>query len=140
MSIPFPSEAWANAFGDAVNQNEDYQKHGKPWTFGDVAMIVRAEPEAGVPEEAGMVLDVHEGRCRGVQYLIGEGKAEAAFEIIAPYATWKEVIEGRLDPIAAMMQGKLDLRKGHLPTMIRFVESSRALVKSAAIVPTEFPS
>lgn len=140
MSIPFPSEEWANAFGEAVNQNEDYQKHGKPWTFGDVAMIVRAEPEAGVPEEAGMVLDVHEGRCRGVQYLVGEGKAKAAFEIIAPYATWKEVIEGKLDPIAAMMQGKLDLRTGHLPTMIRFVESSRALVKSAAAVPTEFPS
>jgi len=112
MTLPFPSEAWAKAFADAINQNEAYRTHGKPWTFGDVAMIVYKEPAAGIPEEAGMVLDVHEGQCRGVQYVVGEGQAHAAFEIIAPYAVWKEVIEGRLDPIAAMMQGKLDLRKG----------------------------
>lgn len=140
MTLPFPSDAWAQAFGKAINENEAYRTHGKPWTFGDVAMIVHREPEAGIAEEAGMVLDVHEGQCRGVQYVVGEGAAHAAFEIIAPYAVWREVIEGKLDPIAAMMQGKLDLRKGHLPTMIRFVESSRALVSSAAAVATQFPS
>ena len=86
MTLPFPSEAWAKAFADAINQNEAYRTHGKPWTFGDVAMIVYKEPAAGIPEEAGMVLDVHEGQCRGVQYVIGEGQAHAAFEIIAPYA------------------------------------------------------
>jgi hypothetical protein len=36
------------------------------------------------------------------------------------------------------MEGKLKLTKGHLPTMIRFVESSRQLVMSASRVPTEF--
>src|SRR5690606_40755481 len=78
MTLPFPSDAWAQAFGDAINQNEAYRTHGKPWTFGDVAMIVHAEPEAGIAEEAGMVLDVHEGQCRGVQYVVGEGQAHAA--------------------------------------------------------------
>ena len=50
----------------------------------------------------------------------------------------REVIEGRLDPIKGMMEGKLKLTRGHLPTMIRFVEASRQLVVSAAHVPTRF--
>ncbi|MGB5192532.1 MAG: hypothetical protein WBN70_06095 [Polyangiales bacterium] len=50
----------------------------------------------------------------------------------------REVIEGRLDPIEGMMEGKLKLARGHLPTMIRFVEPSRLVVASAAKVPTVF--
>jgi hypothetical protein len=36
------------------------------------------------------------------------------------------------------MQGKLKLTKGHLPTMIRYVESSKQLLSSAQSVATEF--
>jgi putative sterol carrier protein len=43
-----------------------------------------------------------------------------------------------LDPIKALMQGKLKLTKGHLPTMIRYVESSKQLLSSAQAVQTEF--
>ena len=38
----------------------------------------------------------------------------------------------------ASVGDKLKLTKGHLPTMIRFVHSSRALVTSAKDVPTEY--
>jgi putative sterol carrier protein len=48
------------------------------------------------------------------------------------------VIEGKLDPMKAMMEGKLKLSRGDLPTIIRFVEPSRALVASARKVPTWF--
>jgi hypothetical protein len=37
-----------------------------------------------------------------------------------------------------MMEGKLKLARGHLPTIIRYVESSRQLVASASKVPTDF--
>ena len=60
------------------------------------------------------------------------------FVIVAPYERWKKVIDGELDPIKAMMEGKLKMTKGHLPTMLRFVLSSRALVTSATDVATEY--
>ena len=41
-------------------------------------------------------------------------------------------------PIKALMQGKLKLTKGHLPTMIRYVESSKQLLSSAQSVQSEF--
>jgi len=139
MAHEFPSAEWTAAFKDAINANEVYREYGKPWTFGSVAMVVTADPSLGLDDDYGIFLDVHEGVCREATYLQGIAPLnEAAFVIVAPYARWKDVIEGRLDPIKGMMEGKLKLTKGHLPTMIRFVESSRALVTSAAKVPTLF--
>jgi putative sterol carrier protein len=135
---PFPSQGWADAFKDAVNANETYRKHGKPWTFGKVAMAVKAEPGKGIPEDAGFILDVHEGQCRGIEYREGmDAMNEAPFVIVADYQRWLTVIGGEVDPIKAMMEGKLKLVKGALPTMLRFVESSRALVNSATEVATD---
>ena len=139
MSYRFPSPEWTVAFKDAVNANAAYREAGKPWTYGPVALVIRAQADLGIPQDTGMLLDVHEGRCRGTQYVEGlEGVAAAEFIIIAEYAAWKSVLQGEVDPIRAMMEGQLDLRKGHLPTMIRFVEASRQLVASALQVPTEF--
>ena len=139
MAHEFPSEAWTDAFKDAVNSNEVYRKHGKPWTFGAVAMVISKDPALGLDDDTGMILDVHEGTCRGTQYVKGmDAVQDAPFIIVAPYSRWKQVINAELDPIKAMMEGKLKMTKGHLPTMLRFVESSRALVVSASLVPTQF--
>jgi len=141
MSHIFPSDAWTAAFKDAVNANEAYRKHGAPWTFGSVAMVISPEPALGLETEITMLLDVHQGECREAQNLEGADaitNADPAFVIVATYARWKLVIDGELDPIKGMMEGKLKLTKGHLPTMIRFVHSSRALVTSAKVVPTQY--
>ncbi|HJL01894.1 MAG TPA: SCP2 sterol-binding domain-containing protein [Polyangiaceae bacterium LLY-WYZ-15_(1-7)] len=139
MAHEFPSQEWTDAFKDAVNANEDYRTHGKPWTFGAVAMVCEKDPSLGLDDDMAMYFDVHEGECRGATLSKGRASVEhAPFVIVAPYARWKEVINGEVDPIKAMMEGKLKMTKGHLPTMLRFVESSRALVVSATKVPTSF--
>lgn len=135
----FPSEAWTAAYRNAINQNRAYREAGTAWTFGSVALVVVPDPAEAALKPAGMVLDVHQGQCRTARYVEGdENPKDAEFVIVAPYARWKDVIEGRLDPIKGMMDGKLRLTRGHLPTIIRFVESARQLVASASRVPTEF--
>jgi len=139
MGYKFPSVEWTAAFKDAVNANPVYREFGKPWTFGAVAMVVTADPSIGLDDDYGILMDVDQGVCRAASFTKGMASVKSApFIIVAPYARWKDVIEGRLDPIKGMMEGKLKLTQGHLPTMIRFVESSRALVTSAAKVPTDF--
>jgi putative sterol carrier protein len=135
----FPSEEWTQAYKNAVNHNPAYRKAGKPWTFGSVALIVQCDLSLGLRHDTCVILDVHEGECRGARFIEGiVGTEEAAFVIVGSYQRWKDVIEGKLDPIKGMMEGKLKLTKGHLPTLIRFVEPSRQLVASACRVPTEF--
>lgn len=135
----FPSVEWTEALRIALNNSRDYREAGKPWTFGAVAMIVQSDPESGLEHDAGIVLHVHGGECQGARFVEGDSDpADAEFVIVGSYARWKDVIQGKLDPIKGMMEGKLKLARGHLPTIIRFVEPSRLVVASASKVPTLF--
>jgi putative sterol carrier protein len=138
MTFIFPSDEWASAYKDALNGSAAYKAAGKDWTHGVVAMVVKADPALGIPEDTAMWLDVDRGECRDCK-LIPAAKAEAAgFVIVADYARWKSVIKKELDPIKGMMQGKLKLTKGHMPTIVKYVQSSRELVETTSKVPTKF--
>ena len=134
----FPSPEWADAYKDAINTNERYKDAGKDWTHGVVAMVVKADPSIGLPEDLGLWLDVHQGACRDCR-LVPAAEAETApFVIVADYARWKQVIRREIDPIKAMMQNRLKLTKGHMPTIVKYVNSSRELVESTSKVDTKF--
>ena len=139
MAYTFPSEEWTVAFREAVNANDAYRKAAHDWTHGAVAMVISADPSIGLDDDTGMILHVHQGECRSTQFVHGMAAVEGTpFVIVGPYSRWREVIAGTLDPIKGMMEGKLKLKAGHLPTLIRTVESARQLVSSAAKVPSEF--
>jgi len=138
MPFDFPSLEWASAYKDAINANEAYKTAGKDWTFGVVAMIVKADPALRIAEDTALWLDVHQGACRECKLISGADAQAAAFVIVADYARWKQVIHKELDPIKGMMQGKLKLTKGHMPTIVKFVHASRELVESTSRVPTKF--
>jgi putative sterol carrier protein len=130
--IAFPSAEWCAAYRDAINANEGYKLAGKDWTHGPVAMVVTAQPGIGIAEDMAMWLDVERG-------LVSRSQADnAAFVIVASYARWKEVIRKELDPTKGMMQNKLKLTKGHMPTMVKFVTASKELVQATSLVPTRF--
>ena len=139
MSDLFPSEAWASAYQDAINQNPEYARAGKDWTHGKVALVVRADPSIDIEQDMAVLLDVNAGSCNAATYMAGEqARASAAFAVEGPYDNWKQLIVENLDPIKALMQGRFKLTKGHLPTLIRYVESSKQLLSSAQNVPTQF--
>jgi putative sterol carrier protein len=141
MSSPnlrFPSAEWCVAYKDAINANASFKAAHREWTHGAVAMIVSAEPAIGIAEDVSMWLDVDQGTCRDC-HLVSRAEAEKApFVLVATYARWKEVIRKLLDPTKGMMQNKLKLTKGHMPTMVKFVTASKELVESTSRVPTQF--
>lgn len=138
MLLEFPSAPWCDAYKEAINQNAAYKEAGKGWIHGAVAMTVKADPAVGIAEDMTMWLDVHEGVCRACRLVSRDEAEKAPFVIVATYPMWKEVIRKSLDPTKAMMQGRLKLVKGHLPTMVKYVNASKELVESTAKVPTKF--
>jgi putative sterol carrier protein len=87
-----------------------------------------------------MVLDLHAGSCREAS-MVGAEQAETAdFVIVAEYERWKEVLSGAVDPTKAMMQNKLKLERGHLPTIVKYVLASKELVRSATTIDTDYPA
>ena len=48
------------------------------------------------------------------------------------------MIRRELDPTKGMMQNKLKLTRGHMPTMVKFVTSNKELVEATTRIPTQF--
>jgi putative sterol carrier protein len=138
VRLRFPSAEWCTAYGEAINANPDYRVAGREWTHGAVAMVVSADPSIGLPEDVSMWLDLNQGECRGCRLVSREEAEKAGFVIVATYARWKEVVRGELDPTKGMMQNRLKLTKGHMPTMVKFVTASKQLVASTSRVATQF--
>ncbi|NOZ01572.1 MAG: Fis family transcriptional regulator [Deltaproteobacteria bacterium] len=134
----FPSEEWVAKYKEAINTNPAYKVGGASWNKGVVALICQANPGVGIDEDVGIWLDLHQGVCREARLCTADEASKAPFVISGPYQRWKQVIMKELDPIQGMLQGKLRL-KGDLPTIVRYVEASKALVESAGLVETDFP-
>lgn len=135
----FPSKAWASAYQDVLNASAAYAEAGRDWTHGAVAMVVKADEALELPQNMAILLDVDSGKCRAAEYMPASEVGERAnFVIEGLYDRWESLIREGGDPIKALMQGKLKMTKGHLPTIIRYVASSKALLACAQEVPASF--
>ncbi|HEV8648445.1 MAG TPA: SCP2 sterol-binding domain-containing protein [Actinomycetes bacterium] len=132
----FPSAEWLARYREVINGSEEYRAAAATWE-GDVAFVLEAEPDRGVPDDLVAWLDLWHGDCRGARMITDAEGEKAAYAITAPYSLWREVLAGALDPVKGMMQGKLKLR-GDLPTIVRHVRAANELVRLATLVPTEF--
>lgn len=133
----FPSEAWLEEYVDRINHSSEYREASAGWD-GDIAYVFEAEPGSGVGEEVWAWLELTDGACPRSRYGISPEEGERAkFLIRAPYSRWKQIIRKEIDPVKAMMQGKLEL-KGDLTAILRYVRAANELVNLAASVPTQF--
>jgi putative sterol carrier protein len=133
----FLSQEWFDVVAERINASDEYREAAKDWE-GDIAFLVEAEPDKNVPDDVWARLDLWHGACRGGGPIAQAEGAGSAYVLAAPYTRWKDVVLGDLDPIRAMMQGKLRVR-GDLPTIVRQVRAANELVRLIGEVPTEFP-
>jgi putative sterol carrier protein len=136
MAFVFPSKEWVEKYAEAINANPEYRTGAADWTYGVVALVVKALPPK-LPEDFGIWLDLDRGVCREARAVTVDEAAKAPFCITGEYDRWKQVIHKELEPIKGMMQGKLKL-KGDLPTIVRAVKAAQELVNSATTVDTQF--
>ena len=114
-----------------------YKQAAASWTFGPVALLTKADPAIGLPDDIGLWLDIERGNCSDVRVVPKAEAEKAPFCISGEYARWKSVLKKELDPIKAMMQKKLEL-KGQMTTIVKYVNASKELVECATRVPTTF--
>jgi putative sterol carrier protein len=136
MTFKFPSDEWIKAMEEAVNNSEAYRKSATKWE-GDFFFVV--EPGPGLPEPSVLYIDLWHGEARSSCEVGDESEKDPEFVIRAPVATWRRVIERKLDPIQGMITGQLKL-SGTMSKIMRFPKAASELVNCATKVPTEFPS
>jgi putative sterol carrier protein len=136
MAFKFPSDEWIRALAEEVNKSESYRKAAAKWE-GDIYFLI--EPGPGVPEPVYLYIDLWHGEARSACGVADESEKDPEFVIRATLATWRRVIEKKLDPIQAMITGQLKVQ-GTMSKIMRMPKAAAELVNCATKVPTEFPS
>jgi putative sterol carrier protein len=133
MAIKFPSDEWIKELARQLNASESYEKSAKDWE-GDFVFVI--EPDEHHPA-AYLFLGLYHGKSTDAALLSSETERPAEFIIRATFDNWRRVIEGKLDPIQAMMTRKLKLQ-GDMKKVMRYPKAAKEIVSCCALVPTDF--
>ena len=134
MALQFPSDEWIKALSDQLNTSESYEKSAKDWE-GDFVFVI--EPDDAYDTTSYLFLGLFHGKSPDATMLASEDERQTEFVIHAPFGTWRQVVEGKLDPIQAMMTRKLKL-EGNMMKIMRYPKAAKEIVDCCALVPTDF--
>ncbi len=136
MAYEIFTEGWAKACQEAINRNGVYKIAARDWVWPLVLVMERGE---GLPEARAVYLDLYRGVCRGTRIATPAERRTAPYVICATPENWQRVLRGQLDPILALLRGKLKLERGNLVKLARYGNAAKQLVLSAAQVESTFP-
>ena len=125
------TQEWAEDWCAALNRSTAYREAASSWE-GVVALVMTADPEAGVPEPR--------GSCRGARMAQEVDLAAARYVIEASPAGWEGLLSGTTAPLMALMTGRLRLARGNFAALLPFADAARELVATAGQVPCRFPA
>lgn len=125
------SDEWIDRWRAEVTRTNASVGGGDPWSLllrfrADASGFLSRDREVQVQLEGARVVDLSSGRRAD----------EPEFVITAPAATWKEIFDGKRDPVTAIMFGHLALEKGSVARLAPHVNTARRLLDAAKCVPT----
>jgi putative sterol carrier protein len=132
------SEEWSEACCRQLNERGRYRDLGRGWR-SPVALLMRRDPRLGIERDRAVYLDLAEGRCNTARVASETDLERADYVLAADAAQWRRMLEGALDPITAVMFGKLKLERGSMASLIPHAPVARELIEAAREVEARFP-
>jgi putative sterol carrier protein len=139
MALEVFTGAWALACCRRIDAQEGFRAAGAGWADA-VVLVMNADAARGVPEDRAIWLDLHRGTCRGTRAATPHDLDAAPFVLAAAPAAWEQILAGRLDPVTALMTGRMRLTRGGLLALAKHAGAARELVRAAGEVPAVFPT
>jgi len=139
MAAEVFSEAWAQAWGEQMRCSSAYRGAAAKWE-GAVVLVMEADAGLGVPVERAVCADLWHGDCRRSGEASPAERAQAAVVLVAGARTWRDVLEGRTDPVVGLMSGALRLERGSIAALFPFTSAAREMVAAARQVEASFPA
>lgn len=136
MNTPPFTQIWADAFRDAVNRDVTYRHAGLGWS-STLALVLDDGAPVGLVGPVALELSLDRGLCNTAR-IISPDACNSQFVLHADYDTWKDVMAGAEEPMAAVLRGQVRLT-GHVGTLMMHARAITALVRCAQSVPTQYP-
>jgi len=126
----FPSKEWAEAYCEELNRSESYARSAKGWVW-PILFVVKNGGKKG------FILKLNNGKCEGVEWYDDASQADAPYVLEATLQDWLDIIQGKVNPLSAIMRRKLVLAKGSYSTIMRYPIAALEMVKAAQRVPID---
>jgi len=123
MEYRFPSREWAEEYCRRLDSSERYRNSGRGWRYPILFKIGSSGP--------GFILKLNNGRCLGVEWYDDATSVDAPVIIEADLDDWIDVINGRVNPLIAIMRRKLRVTKGSISTILRYSIAALEMVSVA---------
>jgi hypothetical protein len=137
--VTFASEPWVKAVVESVNRHVDLPR-ALAGLGGDLAAVVERD---GIRFPRGVAVWGRQEGGRIAEWRVLEDEddvleLEPAYVVRAPYSMWKQILEGRVDPVKAALSGRVRV-KGDLDGLVRRAAYRYILDQALRSVPIEFP-
>jgi putative sterol carrier protein len=133
------TEDWARACCEALNRSEAYRASAAAWE-GSIVLAMSPDEAQGIAAERAVFINAHRGECRGAHMASEDDVATAAYVLRADPSTWKRLLAMEIEPVGAVLQGRLRLVHGGLFVLARFAQAAHDMVAAAAEVGGTFPA
>ena len=122
------SDTWARACQIEINASREYREAAATW---EDAVAFAMDQPGGL---RAVFVDLWHGECREARSALPGDLDRAPYVIRGDEETWHAVLEGRLEPLQALVMGTLKLEKGNLGALAFHIRSARELVACASRV------
>lgn len=126
------SEEWAQTLAGKINSSKDFFSAAQELTWSVVLSITEDSPEKSI------FINFENGKCKSVVAASPADLESTEFIISASKNSWEKLLTGKLDPMMAMMTKKLELKKGNIGGLMKYIDTAKELFKSAKQITTEF--
>jgi putative sterol carrier protein len=133
MPAVFPSPEWLSSLEAKLNSDEKYAHVARKWE-GDLYFVV--QPEGNLKEQVVYYIDLWHGKCRGTEVVNDPAAHTPSFTLRAGYRNFSAILQGKLDPMQAMLTRKLDVKGSmtymmrNVPTVLDFVRCAREVTST----------
>ena len=134
MPVEAFSQAWAEAWADALNRSEAYRTAAAEWE-GAVALVMS---DGAAESRRAVLLDLWHGECRWARTADSEDLAEAVYVFEGDSVAWRQILGAGSSPVMALMNGRIKLSKGELGKLLPYAAAAKQLLELAGRVPTCF--
>ena len=118
---------WARGWAEQLNSSEAYRQAARNW-HGSICFQLR-DRDPG--KQRCIFLDLEEGVCRDARVATAEDRESADYVLTARERVWRRVIDGRTDPLIALMTGQIRFERGRLMDFAEHTEAAKELMKAA---------
>lgn len=128
------SSEWIVALGNALRNSDAYRQQAQTWEGSILLVLV----ETSTPQDRAVWLDLWHGDCRDAREATPADFDTADYILAADWQQWQQLLHKKIEPLMAVMRGKLKLNKGSMTTLARYANAAKELVNAAASIPAEW--